>query len=112
MLSTTGETSRQGPHQGAQKSTRTGLSALRTSDSKVASSTEIGAVVAMTERTCLPSVETPMAIIVAPAVPGDRSRGLRRRRGRRRRRQGRDRGGRRGRHRRRGRRGGRRRRGG
>src|SRR3990170_3248308 len=56
-LSTTGETSRQGPHHGAQKSTRTGLSALRTSDSKVDSSTEIGAVVAMAERTCLPSVK-------------------------------------------------------
>src|SRR5690625_52830 len=32
-----GETWRQVPHQGAQKSTRTGLSALRTSASKVAS---------------------------------------------------------------------------
>src|SRR5690625_7855740 len=32
-----GATWRQGPHQGAQKATRTGLSALRTSASKVAS---------------------------------------------------------------------------
>src|SRR6476660_347973 len=44
IASTTGETRRHGPHQGAQKSTRIGFSALSTSASKVASSTVIGAV--------------------------------------------------------------------
>src|SRR3990172_1372261 len=40
--STRGETMRQGPHQGAQKSTSTGSPALRTSSSNVASVTSAG----------------------------------------------------------------------
>src|SRR5688572_5301828 len=68
-LSTTGETRRQGPHQGAQKSTRTGLSALRTSDSKVASSTVIGAVVAIVGEESLQQDERGrIAAILAPGA--------------------------------------------
>ena len=43
---------RQGPHQGAQKSTRTGMSLLRTSCSNVASVTSLAAPARQTGRTC------------------------------------------------------------
>ncbi len=66
--STTGETSRQGPHHGAQKSTSTGFSALRTSDSKVDSSTAVGTMLAMGLR-CASSVGYGLPIILASDVP-------------------------------------------
>src|SRR2546421_5946791 len=63
IASTTGETRRHGPHQGAQKSTKTGFSAFSTSDSKVDSSTVIGAVMFVSfasKRALIPRAATGM----------------------------------------------------